>query len=56
MTVGLGSSVGGARRGFGRRGRRGAGEVVVILPLLELVAEQPGVVDDLAFEEPVELL
>ena len=30
--------------------------VVVILPLLELVAEEPGVVDDLAFEESVELL
>ena len=30
--------------------------VVIVLPLLELVAEEPGVVDDLAFEEPVELL
>ena len=30
--------------------------VVVVLPLLQLVGEQAGVVDDLAFEEPVELL
>jgi hypothetical protein len=29
--------------------------VVVVLPLLQLVGEQAGVVDDLAFEEPVEL-
>jgi hypothetical protein len=30
--------------------------VVVVLPLLELVAEQLGVVDERAVEEPVELL
>ena len=30
--------------------------VVVVLPLLQTVGEQVGVVDDLAFEEPVELL
>ena len=36
-------------------GAVGPVKVVVILPLLELVAEQPGVVDDLALEEPVEL-
>jgi hypothetical protein len=29
--------------------------VVVVLPLLQLVGEQVGVVDDLAGEEPVEL-
>ena len=29
--------------------------VVVVLPLLQLVGEQAGVVDDLAFEESVEL-
>ena len=29
--------------------------VVVVLPLLQLVGEQAGVVDHLAFEEPVEL-
>jgi hypothetical protein len=29
--------------------------VVVVLPLLQLVGEQAGVVDDLAGEEPVEL-
>jgi hypothetical protein len=29
--------------------------VVVVLPLLQLLGEQVGVVDDLAFEEPVEL-
>jgi hypothetical protein len=29
--------------------------VVVVLPLLQLVGEQAGVVDDLAFKEPVEL-
>jgi hypothetical protein len=29
--------------------------VVVVLPLLQLVGEQGGVVDHLAFEEPVEL-
>ena len=29
--------------------------VVVVLPLLQTVGEQVGVVDDLAFEEPVEL-
>ena len=29
--------------------------VVVVLPFLELVVEQVDVVDDLAFEEPVEL-
>jgi hypothetical protein len=29
--------------------------VVVVLPLLQLVGEQAGVVDDLALEEPVEL-
>jgi hypothetical protein len=29
--------------------------VVVVLPLLQFVGEQAGVVDDLAFEEPVEL-
>jgi hypothetical protein len=30
--------------------------VVVVLPLLQLLGEEVGVVDDLAFEEPVELL
>jgi hypothetical protein len=30
--------------------------VVVVLPLLQLVGEDVGVVDDLALEEPVELL
>lgn len=30
--------------------------VVVVLPLLEFVGKQAGVVDDLAFQEPVELL
>jgi hypothetical protein len=30
--------------------------VVVVLPLLQLVGEDVGVVDDLAGEEPVELL
>jgi hypothetical protein len=30
--------------------------VVVVLPLLQTVGEQVGVVDDLALEEPVELL
>ena len=30
--------------------------VVVVLPFLELVGEEPGVVDDLALEEAVELL
>jgi hypothetical protein len=30
--------------------------VVVVLPLLEFLGEQAGVVDDLAFQEPVELL
>ena len=30
--------------------------VVVVLPLLQLLGEQVGVVDDLALEEPVELL
>jgi len=34
----------------------GTFEVVEVLPLLELVVEQLGVVDDDAFEEPVELL
>jgi hypothetical protein len=29
--------------------------VVVVLSLLEFVGEQAGVVDDLAFQEPVEL-
>jgi len=29
--------------------------VVVVLPLLQFVGEQAGVVDHLAFEEPVEL-
>ena len=30
--------------------------VVLVLPLLQFVGEQAGVLDDLAFEEPVELL
>jgi hypothetical protein len=30
--------------------------VVVVLPLLEFLDEQAGVVDHLAFQEPVELL
>ena len=34
----------------------GVVEVVVVLPLLELVVEQVGVVDDDAFEHAVELL
>ena len=34
----------------------GSVEVVVVLPFLELVVEELGVVDDDAVEEPVELL
>ena len=34
----------------------GAVVVVVVLPLLQLVGEEVGVVDDLALEESVELL
>jgi hypothetical protein len=40
---------------FGRQERREGGGVVVVLPLLQLLGEEAGVVDDLAFEEPVEL-
>jgi hypothetical protein len=55
MTVGLGLSVVGVRRVLAGEGAVGSVVVVVVLPLLQLVGEQAGVVDDLAFKEPVEL-
>ena len=56
MTVGLVLFVLGVRRGSGRRGRRGGAiVVVVVLPFLQPLGEQAGVVDDLAFQQPAEL-
>lgn len=43
-------------RGLPAEGAVGSIVVVVVLPLLESVVEQADVVDDLAFQEPVELL
>jgi hypothetical protein len=40
---------------FGRLMRRQGGGSCVVLPLLQFVGEQAGVVDDLAVEESVEL-
>lgn len=58
MTVGLGLSVAAVRTVFGRRAEcavRAIG-VVVVLAFLESRFKEPGVVEDLALEEAVELL
>ena len=43
-------------RGLPAEGAVGPIVVVVVLPLLEPVVEQTDIVDDLPFQEPVELL